>query len=394
MQRLVSKEKRLAIGLMSGTSLDGIDAALVEITGAGPGTEVNLLAFESLSYSNEESQGILNLCNSSDSSVDQICRMNVWLGEKFAEAARRVMEQAEVPLAEVDFISSHGQTIFHMPDHAATLQIGELAVIAEQTGCVTVGDFRPSDMAVGGQGAPLVPFVDDLLFRHPSQGRILINIGGISNLSVLEAGRDDDHVLAFDTGPGNVLIDAIVQKGTNKEKKYDEGGQLAAQGKVDVEWLEHILEADDYLKQPLPKTTGRELYTSDMAEQLWQEGKKRNLRFEDIIATITAYTVEAIARHIHTFVDRAYKTEDVIIAGGGVHNHTLLEGLKRRLSQRVTPLDDLNFSSDAKEAITFALLGNEFLHGQSNNLPSATGASKKAVMGKLVFPSALLKNER
>ncbi|KGP74640.1 anhydro-N-acetylmuramic acid kinase [Pontibacillus yanchengensis] len=390
----MDKKKRLAIGLMSGTSLDGIDAALVEIEGAGRTTKVSLKAFESISYSQEERQVLLALCDRNQSTVDKICRYNVELGKKFAEAAHAVAEMADLTLEDIDFISSHGQTIYHMPDHAATLQIGELSVIAEQTGCLTVGDYRPSDMAVGGQGAPLVPFVDDLLFRDEAKGRILVNIGGISNLSVLEATGSEKGVLALDTGPGNVLIDAVVQIGSQGESTFDENGSIAASGRVDEEWLQDIVDQDDYLKMDLPKTTGRELYTWEMAERLYEEGRQKGLAYEDIVATITAYTVQAISYHIKKVVDPHYDTQEVIVAGGGVHNKTILTGLENNLGQSVRTLDELHFSSDAKEAITFAILGNEYLHGHPNHLPSATGAAKEVSMGKLVLPSALTEGEQ
>ncbi|WP_235062643.1 anhydro-N-acetylmuramic acid kinase [Thalassobacillus devorans] len=383
---MISKSPKLAVGLMSGTSLDGIDAALVEIHNHGKKTSVRLRAFESIAFSVKETEEILALCHPSTSTVDKICKANITLGEKFAEAAKVVTKNAGLTMQEVDFVSSHGQTIFHMPEQSATLQIGELAVIAEKTGCITIGDYRPSDMAAGGQGAPLVPYVDDLLFRDEKTGRILVNIGGISNLTVLAAGDATWDVMAMDTGPGNVLIDAFVRIGTNGEQKYDDAGKLAQAGKVDEDWLEEIFKADSYMKQGLPKTTGRELYTWELAKRLWEAGSERNLSFEDKVATITAFTVKAIAYHIQTFVDTAYATEEVIVAGGGVHNSAILEGLDAVLSQKVIRMEDVGFSSDAKEAITFAILGNEFLHGSANNLPSATGAEKPVVMGKLVLP--------
>lgn len=385
LKNVAEKDRVLGVGLMSGTSLDGIDAALVEITKGQKG--VKLLEFHTTSYSQEEKQALLQLCHPETSTVDRICRQNVRLGHKFAEAARAVCEQNGRSIKDVDFVSSHGQTIYHMPEDQATFQIGELAVIAEQTGCLTVGDFRPSDMAVGGQGAPLVPYADKLLFRDASIGRILVNIGGISNLSVVEAEGGQD-VLAMDTGPGNVLIDSVVQLGAGKP--FDEGGKIAATGNIQTEWLQEMVDQDEYLKQGLPKTTGREFYTWEKAKRLFEEGESRGYSFEDMVATVTAFTATAIVTHIKRFVDPHYQTEEVLIAGGGVHNQTLLALIQQELSQQVKPLDELNFSSDAKEAITFALLGYEFLNGRPNQVPSATGANKEVSMGKLALPSSLI----
>ncbi|MEX2103849.1 MAG: anhydro-N-acetylmuramic acid kinase [Bacilli bacterium] len=210
LQHVLHKSKRLAVGLMSGTSMDGIDAALVEIEGAGVNTKIKLIDFLTYPFTNEERDQILELCRPASGTVDKICEMNVQVGRKFAQAALAVIDKAGINKADVDFISSHGQTIYHMPEKLATLQIGELSVIAAETGCLTVGDFRPADMAVGGQGAPLVPYVDYLLFRSEDKGRVLMNIGGISNVTIIKSGAKPEEVTAFDTGPGNMLIDWIV----------------------------------------------------------------------------------------------------------------------------------------------------------------------------------------
>lgn len=383
---ILHKKNKLAVGLMSGTSLDGIDAALVNIENSGTETKVKLIHFETIPYSPEERERILKLCSSSTSSVVEICKMNVELGKKLAHAALQVINQAGKEANEIDFISSHGQTIYHSPEHSSTFQIGELAVIAEETGCLTVGDFRPSDMAAGGQGAPLVPFVDYLLFSSKDKGRILLNIGGIGNLSVIKANAKPDEVIAFDTGPGNVLIDAIVHIGSHGQLPYDERGQLGSRGKICTEWLEKMLESDEYIFQLPPKSTGRELYTSELTQSLWNDGTSRGLAFEDIVATITAFTAHSIAINIIKHIDPHYSIEEIIVSGGGVHNKTLMSELQAQVKQKVVAMDELSFSSDAKEAIAFAILGNEYIHGQSNNLPSATGATKSVSMGKLICP--------
>jgi anhydro-N-acetylmuramic acid kinase len=386
LNQTLRKNKKLAVGLMSGTSLDGVDSALVEIEDSGLETRVRLLHFETLPFSPNEREQILQLCSPTTSSVDEVCRMNVYLGQKFADAALMVIKNAGKTTEQIDFISSHGQTIYHMPKQLATLQIGELAVIAERTGCITVGDFRPNDMAAGGQGAPLVPYVDYLLFRKKDSGRILINIGGISNMTILPANTQADKVIAFDTGPGNVLIDAMVRMGTNGELSFDDGGKIADQGTACQEWLEQIIAGDPYVMERPPKSTGRELYSLELAKKLWNEGNQRQLSFEDIVATITAYTSQTISMNIKEHIDPYYETTEVLVGGGGIHNEVLMKSLQAELKQEVTSMEKLNFSSDAKEAIAFAILGNECLHGRPNNLPSATGADRPVVMGKLVMP--------
>lgn len=384
------KEKVLAVGLMSGTSMDGIDAALVEITGAGYDTDVNLIAFRTSEYEEQLKQEIFRACNPETSSVDEICRLNVVLGEKMASAVLNVVKQSTFSMKEIDFVSSHGQTIYHLPDEHATLQIGELAVIAHKTGCVTVGDFRPSDMAAGGQGAPLVPFVDQRLFRSKLKGRVLINIGGMANLTVLPRSNEevvnDDRILAFDTGPGNVLIDEIVRIGTDGAMLFDDAGMIASKGKVKSSWLLQILSRDDFLARQYPKSTGREHYHRKMAEELWQEGKDQGFTFEDIVSTVTSYTIRSISMAIQEQLDENYTIDEVFVGGGGVHNQYLMKGLNNELQRPVLSMEDINFSSDAKEAIAFAILGNEFLRQKPNNIPSTTGADRPVCMGKLALP--------
>lgn len=383
---ICNKKVKLSVGLMSGTSLDGIDAALVEINGSGLNTSINLLGFDTMPYSELDKKNILRLCSPETGRVDEICMMNVYLGELMADAALKVIKKCGREPRDIDFISSHGQTIYHMPQTHSTMQIGELSVIAARTGCITVGDYRPSDMAVGGEGAPLVPYADYLLFRSETIGRILLNIGGISNISVIKPKAASDEIIAFDTGPGNMLIDAIVRIGTKDAYSYDENGKFASEGKINKQWLEKILKSDDFMDVKPPKSTGRERYTMDYAKRLWSEGLAGGMGFNDIIATITAYTAYSIAYNIKKFVDPFYETEEIIVSGGGAHNIELMSQLQRNVKQKVISADDFNFSGDAKEAIAFAILGNEFLNGNTNNLPSATGAKKSVIMGKLVLP--------
>ncbi|MCF6137734.1 anhydro-N-acetylmuramic acid kinase [Pseudalkalibacillus berkeleyi] len=383
---IVESNRKLAVGLMSGTSLDGVDAALVEIKGFGPGTEVKLLAFDTTPYSVEEREQLIELCDPKKSTVEKICKMNVVLGDLFGEAALNVIKKTGYLPKDIQFISSHGQTIYHWPEERSTLQIGELANIAAKTGILTVGDFRPNDMAYDGQGAPLVPFVDRLLFSHETKNRILLNIGGISNLSVVPAISEiNREVSAFDIGPGNVLIDGAVRRLTGKT--FDENGDLAKKGTIHDKLLESLIEEDQFLQIKPPKSTGRELYTEDRLGQILMKAKTLNLSMEDTIATITAYTVEMIVQSLSLYIHKEHTIDQLIVSGGGAYNEAIMDGLRNSLPYKVSKMDDISFNGDAKEAIAFTILGNQFLHGETNNLPSATGASQSVIMGKLALPS-------
>ncbi len=385
---ILKSERKLAVGLMSGTSLDGIDAALVEIRGSGVSTEVKLIEFDTTPYSSEDREQLIELCSPFSSTVEKICRMNVVLGNRFGEAALNVIQKAGYKPEDIHFISSHGQTIYHWPEERSTLQIGELANIAAKTGILTVGDFRPSDMAYDGQGAPLVPFVDALLFSHETENRVLLNIGGISNLTVVPATSNQNRAFsAFDVGPGNVLIDGAVRRLTNNKQSYDENGEMAKQGVVHTELLETLLQEDGFLTIQPPKSTGRELYTEDRLDEILAKAEKLNLNLIDTIATITAYSVKMIAKSLDKYIHNDHAIDQLIVSGGGAYNEAIMNGLRESLSYKVSKMDDIAFNGDAKEAIAFTILGNQFLHGETNNLPSATGASKQVVMGKLALPS-------
>lgn len=386
-ENIINKKTKKAIGLMSGTSLDGIDACIIEIENYDKDTKYKLIEFLTLEYSLEEKNRIEKLCNNKTSTVEEICFMNTYLGNKFAEACIAVCNSANISIDEIDFISSHGQTIYHMPNENSTMQIGELSVIAARTNCLTVGDFRPSDMAYGGQGAPLVPFVDYILYSHNEKGRILLNLGGIANITVLPANSTSKDIFAFDTGPANLLINAITEKITNGEKTFDEGGKMALKGKVDEELLEEIILKDTYLDIKPPKSTGREYYTEDFANSIYEKGIKRGLSNYDILATITAYTAKTIQNQINRFVLPKNDIHELYISGGGSHNQMIVKLLKECLDLEIYLTDDLGLPSDAKEAVAFAILGNQFLLGKSNNIPSATGANRDVIMGKLTIPS-------
>lgn len=386
---ITKKKKKLAVGLMSGTSLDGVDACIVEIENNYKDTIIKVIDFITIEYKNEERERILKLCNIKTSTVDEICYMNVYLGNKMADAAVKVCKKANIDINNVDFISSHGQTIYHMPQKHGTLQIGELANIASLTGCVTIGDFRPSDMAYCGQGAPLVPYVDYIMFSNENKGRILLNLGGIGNVTVLKAGGSSEDVWGFDTGPANILINYITKIITNGECEFDEGGKIALSGEINEDFLKEMLENDIYLDKIPPKSTGREYYTTDMAKNIYNLGIERNLEKSDILATVTAYTAKSVENQLKKFVFSNCGIHELYVSGGGAHNKMIMNCLDKYIDVKVKKIEDLGMSSDSKEAVAFAILGNEFLHGYSNNIPSVTGANRKVIMGKLTLPSKI-----
>jgi anhydro-N-acetylmuramic acid kinase len=377
------------VGLMSGTSADGIDAAVVDITGAPPELAVELLSFTCVPFQPEQRAYILSLCEPATATVDRICQANFLLGEWFAAAALQAIAAAGLTPDDVDLIGSHGQTVYHAVGAgspvSSTLQIGEAAVIAARTEITTVADFRVADVAAGGQGAPLVSYVDWLLLRHPSRVRAVQNIGGIANVTYLPPGKDPqggaDGVLAFDTGPGNMLIDDAAGRATGGRLAFDRDGALAARGRVDEALLAELL-AHPYLALPPPKTAGREQFGAAFAAQVWARARAQGLAGEDIVATLTAWTAASIAAAYRRFLPRP--PDEVILGGGGASNPTLVTMLRACLAPAtVNSHKAVGLSSDAKEAIAFAVLAYETIHGRPGNLPSCTGARKRVVLGKI-----------
>ena len=390
------KEVRHVVGMMSGTSVDGVDAALVEISGTDSEPKVKLLAFENKPYPPQVREKIFSLFTPANATVDKVGYMNFLLGEIYAKSALSVIEKAGMKPEEIDVIGSHGQTIWHAPipespdgiPVAYTVQIGEGSVIAERTGILTVSDFRVADMAAGGQGAPLVPFSEYLLYRREKETILLQNIGGIGNMTVMPAGAKPRDVFAFDTGPGNMIIDAVISAVTGGKKTYDAGGETAAKGKVCNALLD-ILKEEPYYRQPLPKTTGREHFGVQYTEKILSWWKENPIPVEDLLATVTDLTAYSIADAYERYVLPKYRASEIIVGGGGSYNATLLRFMKERFAPHgvaVRTQEDLGLSSDAKEAVAFALMADCCMRGRTNTLPSVTGAEHPAVMGKISQP--------
>ncbi|MDZ4770918.1 MAG: anhydro-N-acetylmuramic acid kinase [Chloroflexota bacterium] len=369
------------LGLMSGTSADGIDAALCVIDGAPPHLTARIVRSTMVPYPGDLRGRVLDACQPGAIGSDALCMLNFAIGEAFADAAARVIDGETV-----DLIASHGQTIWHnvTPDGRvnATLQIGSGAVIAERTGVTVIDNFRVRDVAAGGQGAPLVAYVDHLLLRHPTLWRAAQNIGGIGNVTFLAPlTLPDAQPIAFDTGPGNALIDALMVEITGGRDQYDRGGAFAASGALDRAWLDDLL-THPYFARAIPKTTGRELFGVDAALRLMTDGRARGLSDADIAHTLTALTAHSIADAYARFAPAPIG--QVIVAGGGVRNPTLMAMLASLLRPGdVLTGDDAGMSADFKEALAFAVLGYETWHNRVGALPSQTGARRASVLGQI-----------
>ena len=383
---LWNKPSRLVVGLMSGTSADGIDAVLTRITGSGLSTEVEQLGFYFLPFDRPTRQAILSSCGGGSGGSREICLLGTHLGKLYVQAVQELLKATGTET--VDLIGCHGQTVYHIPEAVdylgcatrGTLQIGDPSYLAEAFQCPIVSDFRIRDMAAGGLGAPLVPYTEFLLYRSETEDVALQNIGGIGNVTLLPAGCSLDQVTAFDTGPGNMVMDALAEKLTGGAMDYDDGGKLAASGRVIPELLEWMF-ADPYLAKKPPKTTGRENYGAEYVEKLLSVGSYPLI---DILTTATAFTARSIALSLRRFAHRL--PARLVVGGGGSRNPTLLAFLREALPEvRVQTQEDLGLSSDAKEAVAFAILANDALFAIPNNAPSATGARHPVIMGRISF---------
>jgi anhydro-N-acetylmuramic acid kinase len=389
------KNSLLVLGLMSGTSADGIESALVRISGAPPKLKSKLLGHASLPIPKPIRQKILQIAEGTPIPTSEISQLNFLLGQLFAEAAIATCKKLRVPLKSLDLIASHGQTIFHQGPPipflgartSSTLQIGEPSIIAARTGVTTVGDFRPADMAAGGQGAPLVPFADYLLYRHGKLGRVSLNLGGIANVTVIPAAAKPQDVFAFDTGPANMVIDALVSHFSKGCQRYDRGGNLAMQGRDIQELLDELLQ-DPFIYQPPPKSTGREYYGQNYLKKLLQSGRRYHAQPNDLIRVATVFTLTSIVVALNLFVLPKVKIKQVIVSGGGAQNTLMMQILGNRLKSEgveIVRSSKLGVPEQSKEAYAFALLAYETFHHRPSNLPSATGATRPAILGKISY---------
>jgi anhydro-N-acetylmuramic acid kinase len=375
------------IGLMSGTSADGVDAALVEWSDAPDERWFRLIAHVEQPFEASLQQRIHRLAagrTAPGTTLRELAELDVLLGERFAAAAAAVAAAAGMELAAVDAIASHGQTVAHHPELRATLQIGDPSVIAERTGCTTVADFRPRDVAAGGQGAPLAPFFHYVAFADAAEHRLALNLGGIANVTWLPAAASPEEVLAFDVGPANALVDGVVQVHTQGRERMDAGGARALRGRVDAALLARLLD-DDFLRRPPPKSTGRERYGSAEAEALHAEWMAAGRGVDDLLATLVAFTARAVAHACQHHLAPGAAVKRLLVGGGGARNPAVMAALAAALPEAsVEPFDAAGVPADAAEAMAFSLMGRNALLGIPNHLPRCTGASRATVLGEIV----------
>lgn len=373
--------------MISGTSADAIEAVLCHIEGVPPHLEVEVLEALSVPFPRDLQQRVHDAATVERSDVRAIALLDADLGEHFARAALELVAASGRPAEQVDLIGCHGQTIWHAVRDdgsvASTLQIGNSAVVAERTGITTVSDLRSRDVAAGGQGAPIVAYVDWLMLRHASQYRAVQNLGGIGNVAYLPPVSDDATApMAFDTGPANVLIDVIMTLLSDGQRSFDEDGAMAARGSIDEAWVE-ILLGHPYYRQTPPKTTGRELYSPAMGAALLEQGRERGLGDEDIVATVTAYSADSVSDQYRRFLPVA--PDVVIVAGGGTRNPTLIARITAGLPPGTTMmrLEEVGYASHQKEAMAMAVLAHETWHGRPGTLPAFTGVRHPVIMGSI-----------
>ena len=392
---LFRKKEKLICGVMSGTSLDGIDVAIVRVSGCGTSTTFSSEAFDTIPYSDAVRQGLLAI--QSSQSLDDVARGNIALGFVFADAIKAVCANHNIPLQLVDVIGLHGQTIWHAPEKKeifgklanGTLQIGDPSAVAKQCGVITIGDFRVADCSVSGEGAPLMPYIDYILFQSNEESRALLNIGGIANLALLPKGCTINDVLGFDTGPGNMLIDALCQRYFNC--KYDKDGAIAKSGKVNEALLTKLMDTP-FIRRTPPKSTGRETFGKQFIEEVCSDADRLPITPTDLLTTISIFTAKSISHNFNeTVKNKNIHLNELIVSGGGAHNQFLISAIEQFINEqqgldvRVVKSDKYGINVDAKEAIGFALLANEMINEVPANVPKATGASTQTILGKLAL---------
>jgi anhydro-N-acetylmuramic acid kinase len=385
----------LILGIMSGTSADAIDIALTRISGAPPKLDAQLLNHTSISFPPPVRREILRAAEQQPSTAGQLSQLNFRLGEIFAEAVLTACKRFRITTKKIALIGSHGQTIFHQGNAvpflgrltASTLQIGEPSIIAARTGITTIADFRPADIAEGGQGAPLVPYADYLLYRHPNLGRVSLNLGGIANITVLSSAAKPSQIFAFDTGPANMLIDALVTHFSHNRRRYDKDAATARSGRPIPALVDELMR-DPYLKLEPPKSTGREYYGRVYLQNLLAAGHRHKAKPADLIRATTIFTALSVVDALHRFVLPKHKIDQLIVSGGGARNPLIVAQLAAAMPRmEIIPSAQLGVPEDAKEAFAFALMAYETFHQRPANLPSATGALRPAILGKISYAS-------
>lgn len=371
---------------MSGTSLDGVDVAFVEISGAGSTLRHRLAGYHEVPYPAELKQRIL-AASSGEMRVRDLFELDADLGGVYAAAIHAAASHTGIVVSGIDAVGLHGQTIYHAPrrsPHGLSVQIGSAAIVAGRVGAIVVNDFRSADVAAGGEGAPLVPYCDFALLRSAQSNRVALNIGGIANITWLPVDADAARLIAFDTGPGNMLIDAAMRELRGVD--YDRGGELAATGTPDMRWLETLL-ADDYYAASPPKSAGRERFGEEVGRDMARHGRSLGLADADIIATLTLLTARTIAGAICDHAAGGCHVDELIVGGGGTRNITMMHMLADEMpGTAVAPADAFGLPADAKEAICFAILANETLNEVPSNVPSVTGASRPVICGSIRLP--------
>ena len=393
-----TRDEHVIVGLMTGTSADGVDAVLVRFRGLGLESTHEVVGYRESPLEEELRREILAVARAESLPPERLMRLDAALGERYAAAVLELLAAAGTTPRTVDAIGMHGQTVRHVPrvdgrGVALTLQLGSAAIVAERTGIAVVSDFRSRDTAAGGEGAPLVPLADWWLFRSAKESRALLNLGGMANLTWLPAGRGIEDVIAFDTGPGNALLDALAAMASRGAERFDRDGRSAARGRPSQALLDELL-ADPFFDRPPPRSTGRERFGEGGAEQLIRRAASLGLGDDDLMATAVAFTAASVALAIERWVRPRGAVDTVYASGGGCQNPALMRSLADRLAPvPLKRIERLGVASESKEALAFAFLAHQSLCGQAGNVPGATGAQHAAVLGH-VTPGALASGAR
>ncbi len=379
---------KLIIGTLSGTSVDSIDIVLIRISKYGIQTELEVIKYAQYPFTKEIKNFILKCTSPEQSNVADICKLNFILGRLFSEKINNFIKEAGCSSSDISYIGSHGQTIYHVPSDEkyfgysgkSTLQIADPSVIANLTGITTVGDFRCADIAVEGTGAPLVPYLDFIMFNDPDKNRMLVNIGGIANLTYLKADCKIEEVIAFDTGPGNMIIDSITRKLYNKE--FDFNGDIASSGKFSKVLFEYLCSIDNFYNADIPKSTGREYYGDDFVNRILAFSE--NIEASDIINTVSEYTVYCVFSNYKNHINCPGFPDEILLSGGGVSNNFLFKTFSKYFKEsKIQIINKSGITPDNKEAVLFAVLANETMYGKKSNIKNSTGAAKNVILGKI-----------